>query len=151
MPRLRHIKASGYPVFITTRTITPILKEERFAFTVEEAIFFGRDKGWYLLLSYIIMTDHMHLVIIPKERDISKIMQGIKGFASRIINERLGKTGSIWQTGFYDYLLDSEEKLFTKIRYLEDNPVRKGLVSTPEEYRFSSAQRRDMTDLKLFI
>jgi len=59
--------------------------------------------------------------------------------------------GFIWQSGFYDYILDSEEKVLTRIRYIENNPVRKGMVSQPEDYAYSSIKEREATDFSKFF
>jgi putative transposase len=99
-------------------------------------------EGWYRLLAYVIMPDHFHIIIIPAGKNASQIMQGLKGYTSRVLNSINGGKGSVWQRGYYDYILDSEEKVLTKIRYIEGNPVRKGLTERAEEYEFSSAGER---------
>jgi putative transposase len=78
-------------------------------------------------------------------------MKSIKGFSSRRINEVLNRKGSIWQAGFYDYILDSEEMLLSRIRYVEENPVRKGIVEYAEDYKYSSARYRSETDYGMFF
>ena len=93
----------------------------------------------------------MHTIIIPRDKNISECMKSIKGFSARRINLVLSRTGSIWQNGFYDYILDSEEKLLTRMRYIEDNPVRKGLVMQSEDYEYSSITYRKETDFDKFF
>jgi len=121
---------------VTTVTLNrePIFKESIPADMVLEAILFGRRRRWYYLLSFVIMPDHMHLIIIPRDKNISECMKSIKGFSARRINSVLDRKGSIWQNGFYGYILDSEEKVLSRMRYIEDNPVRKGMVTRPEGY-----------------
>ena len=97
-------------------------------------------------MSFVIMPDHMHLIIIPKDKNISECMKSIKGYSARKVNLTSGKKGSIGQSGFYDYILDSEEKVLTRIRYIENNPVRKGMVSQPEDYAYRSIKEREATD-----
>ena len=153
MPRLRHIHLNDHPYITTTVTCDrkPILRNSKAADIVLEAILFGRRQKWYYLLSFVIMPDHMHLIIIPKERNISECMKSIKGFSSRKINEGFSRRGSIWQRGFYDYILDSEEKVTSRIRYIEENPVRKGMVRYAEDYKYSSIRYREETDFKIFF
>lgn len=112
----------------------PIFKESIAADMVLEAILFGRRRRWYYLLYFVIMPDHTHLIIIPRDKNISECMKSIKGFSARRINSVLDRKGSIWQNGFYGYILDSEEKVLSRMRYIEDNPVRKGMVTRPEGY-----------------
>lgn len=153
MPKLRHIYLKGYPYVVTTVTVNrePILKESKAADIVLETILFGKSQQWYYLLSFVIMPDHVHLVIIPREKNISQCMKSIKGFSARRINALLNRKGSIWQSGFYDYILDSEKKTLTRMRYIEDNPVRKGIVKQAEDYGYSSAKHVNETDFGQFF
>ncbi len=134
-----------------TRDRNPIFKDPNTADKVLEAILFGKGQGWYYLLSFVIMPDHMHLIIIPREKNISQCMKSIKGFSARRINEVFGRKGSIWQRGFYDYILDSEEKVLSRIGYIEQNPVRKNIVRYAEDYKYSSIRYRGETDYAMFF
>jgi len=118
---------------------------------VLDAILFGANQGWYFLLSFVIMPDHVHLIVIPKGKNISSCMKSIKGFSARQINALFGRKGSLWQNGFYDYILDSEEKVLSRMKYVEDNPVRRSLVKNAEDYPYSSAAHRDKTDFAFFF
>ena len=153
MPRLRHIHLNDHPYITTTVTNNreQIFKDSKAADIVLDAILFGRSQKWYYLLSFVIMPDHMHLIIIPREKNISECMKSIKGFSARKINEGFSRRGSIWQRGFYDYILDSEEMVISRIRYIEENPVRKGMVRYAEDYRYSSVRCREETDFKIFF
>src|SRR5574341_2651793 len=148
MPKIRHIHLSEYPYVTTTVTNNRehIFKDSNAADLVLEAILFGRSQKWYYLLSFRSMPDHIHLIIIPREKNISECMKSIKGFSARKINEGVSRRGSIWQRGFYDYILDSEEKVLSRIRYIEENPVRKGMVTNAEDYKYSSISYREETD-----
>ena len=116
-----------------------------------ESVLFERRLQWYYLLSFVIMPNHMHLIIIPRDKNISECLKSIKGFSARRLNSMLDRKGSIWQTGFYDYVLDGEEKVLSRMRYIEDNPVRKGLVTRPESYQYSSMGYREETDFDMFF
>lgn len=137
----------------TTVTVNrePIFEDSKTSDMLLKAILFGKNRQWYYLLSFVIMPDHMHLIIIPRDKDISESMKSIKGFSARQINEIFKRRGSIWQRGFYDYILDSEEKVLSRIKYIEDNPVRKGIVTNPGDYRYSSTKYRKETDFGMFF
>ena len=139
MPRLKHTYVKDHPYAVTTVTLNrePIFKEPKAADIVLESVLFGRRQHWYYLLSFVIMPDHVHLVIIPRKKNISECVKSIKGFSARKINELLGIKGSLWQDGFYDYILDTENKTLSRIKYLEDNPVRKGIVPIAEDYKYN--------------
>ena len=153
MPKLRHIHLKEYPYVTTAVTLNrePIFADSEAANILLEAILFGKSQEWYYLLSFVIMPDYIHLIIIPKDKNISECMKSIKGYSGRKVNLTSGKKGSIWQSGFYDYILDSEEKVLTRIRYIENNPVRKGMVSQPEDYAYSSIKEREATDFSKFF
>ncbi len=153
MPRLRHIHIKEYPYVTTTVTLQrePIFADYKAADILLEGVLFGKEQQWYYLLSFVIMPDHMHLILIPRGKNISECMKSIKGFSARKINALLRRNGSIWQSGFYDYVLDSEEKVLTRMRYIEDNPVRKGMVNRSEDYEYSSAKYRGETDFPTFF
>ena len=137
----------------TTNTVNRelIFTDSKAADVLLEAILFGRRQHWYYLLSFVIMPDHMHLIIIPKDKNISGCMKSIKGFSARKLNEILGRQGTLWQSGFYDYILDNDEKVLSRINYIEENPLRKGLVTAPEDYKYSSAKYREDTDFWIFF
>ena len=142
MPRLKHIDLRNYPYMITTATNNrkPVFEDSKCADILLNAILFGRKQKWYRLLSFVIMPDHLHLIIVPEHRSISECMKSIKGFSSRQINKLHRNKGPIWQDGFYDYILDNEGTLLGRIRYIEYNPVRAGLVREVGEYKWSSYQ-----------
>ena len=153
MSKLKHIDIKEYPYLVTTVTLKrkPIFASPDAANIVLEALLFGKKQKWYYLLSFVIMPDHIHFIIIPNEKNISECVKSIKGYSARRINSVLGEKGSIWQSGFYDYILDSEEKVLSRMRYIEDNPLRKGMVTYSEDYKFSSANYREETDFKEYF
>ena len=91
----------------------------------------------------VVMPDHVHMIFTPlvnkQDREVfslAEIMDAIKGASAHKINRLLGRTGKVWQTESFDRVLRSSEKLDEKIQYILDNPVRKGLASASEEYRW---------------
>lgn len=89
--------------------------------------------------SYVLMTNHVHLLLSPLERDsISRSMQYLgRGYVS-YINNVYGRTGTLWERRFRASLIDSESYLIACMRYIELNPVRAGIVDHPQNYRWSS-------------
>ncbi|KKL20790.1 hypothetical protein LCGC14_2451940, partial [marine sediment metagenome] len=86
------------------------------------------------------MPDHVHLVLTPLQDKagetygLAEIMNGIKGASVHSINRLLGRKGKIWQDESFDHLLRSTESAQQKVEYLSGNPVRKGLVSSVDDY-----------------
>lgn len=89
--------------------------------------------------AYVLMTNHVHLLITPEEvRGPSRMMQAVgRRFVSHI-NRRHHRTGTLWEGRFRSALVDSEHYLLVCSRYIELNPVRAGMVQHPGQYRWSS-------------
>lgn len=101
----------------------------------------------YKLYGFCIMPDHLHLVIHPFGRyNFSYIMKMIKGSFSRKLNKINAKNGKIWQKGFYDNCITDSLQLIRKLEYMHNNPVKAGLVTSPEEYLCSSYNHYIKTD-----
>jgi putative transposase len=141
MSRLHHIVIPDYPYMVTTVTAArvPFFTDPADAQIVLDAVLHGRSLGWWKVNAFVVMPDHLHIMMIPAKKNISECVKAIKGYSARLINARRQRRGSLWQPGFFDYILDSEDKILGRIAYIENNPVRSGLVTHPEEYIFSSA------------
>ena len=99
-----------------------------------------RQRDRFYLLGFVIMPDHLHLLIIPRgENKISFIMQEIKKGSARLINKSKRGKGKVWMDEYYDYVIRSKKGLAEKMRYMHHNPVKKGLVENEEGHPFSSA------------
>ncbi len=107
------------------------------------------------LLIAVVMPDHVHLVFIPlpcpheptqpraavphdqvQVYSFEEILGGIKGASAHSINKALQRSGRVWQDESFDHVVRCAEKLDKKIRYVRENPVRKGLVERPEDYKW---------------
>ena len=94
------------------------------------------------------MPDHFHLLLTePQRLTLSTVMQALKlGFSRRLLSpggalqHAALRPGSrrIWQPRFYDFNVWTEHKRIEKLRYMHRNPVKRGLVDTPEQWRWSS-------------
>ncbi len=153
MPKLRHIKIENGVDFITTciKNKETIFSNYANARILLDAILFGRKSGWYYLFGFVIMPDHLHIALGPGERRVPSIMQGLKGFSSKKINELHKKSGPVWQRGYRDFYIYKPETCLQKLRYIEENPVRAGLVDIPTKHPFSSAGREELLDLSMLF
>jgi putative transposase len=89
--------------------------------------------------SYVLMTNHVHLLITPMtETGIGKVMQSLGRSYVQYVNFRHRRTGTLWEGRYRATLLDSERYLLTCHRYIELNPVRAGMVADPAAYPWSS-------------
>ena len=95
----------------------------------------------YNLHVAIVMPDHVHLILCPlinETRNIviplPEIMKGIKVASAHMINRRLQQKQTIWQEESFDHVLRSSESLDQKVRYILENPIRRGLVKDWRQY-----------------
>jgi REP element-mobilizing transposase RayT len=114
------------------------LRIPEIAAMVVDAIHF-RELRDYQLHSYVVMPNHVHLLITPAMQ-VCKVMQSLKRFTAREGNKILGLTGKpFWQDESFDRLV-RDNKEFEKIKdYIEMNPVTAGLAHSQEEFRWSSS------------
>jgi putative transposase len=96
-----------------------------------------RTAGAYKLHAFVVMPDHVHLLLTPHAKTISQVMNLIKGAFSR----RLASNFPIWQRGFADHLVLDAAHFESRRTYIHQNPVRANLAPTPEAYPYSSASR----------
>ncbi len=86
--------------------------------------------------NYVIMPDHVHLFIrMAVERSVGVWLKGLKRALGRPLREDRDEK-SLWQPGFFDHLVRRDESYAEKWEYVRQNPVRKGLVSLPEEWPY---------------
>lgn len=105
---------------------------------VEEAIR-ARAGTEYGLHAWVVMPNHVHLSITPL-REVSEILNRLKGVTARAANRWLGREGErFWQAESYDRLVRDEAEFRRIERYILRNPVKAGLGASEEEYRWSSA------------
>jgi putative transposase len=94
------------------------------------------------LHAYVLMTNHVHLLVTPHEAGAtSRMMQAIGRRYVGAFNARYRRTGTLWEGRFKSALVDNTDHLLTCYRYIELNPVRAGMVAAPGDYRWSSHHR----------
>ena len=91
------------------------------------------------LHAFVLMTNHVHLLMTPSSADgISKVLQSVGRRYVRFVNAAYQRTGTLWEGRHKSSVVDRERYLLICYRYIELNPVRAGLVSSPEDYHWSS-------------
>ena len=131
------------PQEIRTYFLTAVTADRRRIFHVssnaellQETILGYRSQGRFLVHAFVIMPDHFHAILTPdREVSLEKAMQFIKGgFSFRLKSKR-----DVWMRSFNESQIRTEVKFSNSVRYIEENPVRAGLVTKPEEYPYSTA------------
>ena len=141
MVRIARVVASGYPHHIIQRgnRRQPVFFRDedysRYMTLLKEET----RKSGVRIWGYCLMSNHVHIVAVPeKEESLRRAFGEAHRKYSNSINRREGWTGYLWQGRFQSYPLD-ERYLYAVIRYIENNPVKAGIVKRAEDYKWSSA------------
>lgn len=154
--RLHRYYGAGYSHFITTSCYRrlPLLgsacNRDLFLHVLEQT----RRCYHFVVVGYVVMPEHIHLLLTEPERaNPSVVMQALKQSFARKLLRRIRarvdsrqstlwnsplESGHIWQARFYDFVVFSEHKRIEKLRYMHHNPVKRGLVLEPQQWRWSS-------------
>jgi putative transposase len=165
MPFYRRIYSPGQLQFLTTSTYrrAPLFLSDRFRGCFVQRLEEVRQEWHFLLIGWVLMPEHFHLLIKPQPADTTPlILKGLKEeSAKRIIRTlrqnpqhpwcrkmltrlRLPSTVHdqshyrLWQRRFYPFNVFSEAKIHEKLTYMHNNPVKRGLVSSPGDWPWSS-------------
>jgi putative transposase len=142
MPRIARIVAPGYPYHVTQRGNyqQPIFDEEDDFRQYLQWLKQYADKYSLNIWAYCLMTNHVHFVCIPiKEDSLARTFNTLHMRYSQYFNHKKRLKGHLWQGRFYSCILD-ERHVYTAVRYVENNPVRAGIVKKPQGYAWSSAR-----------
>lgn len=97
------------------------------------------DRFGWILYTYSLMSNHYHFVLeLTREQTLSRGMQWFDGKYAQYFNRRHQRVGHLFQGRFGSQLVDKEAYLLTVLRYVVLNPVRAGMVASPEDYAWSS-------------
>ena len=141
MPRPQRLNIPGVPQHITQRGNNR-----------QVCFFENKDRQTYLELllkaavrrgcsvhAYVLMSNHVHLLLTPDIADgVSHLMQDIGREYVRYINKTHQRSGTLWEGRFKSSLVDSEAYCLACYTYIELNPVRAAMVTSPQDYSWSS-------------
>ena len=114
---------------------------------VTQTLFRYRLQNAYLLHEFVVMPNHLHLLLTPSaSTSLEKAVQLIKGGSSHAIHKQRETLVMIWQEGFHDWTIRDAHDWQTKVEYIHLNPVRAKLADRPEDWPFSSASGRYTLD-----
>jgi putative transposase len=117
-----------------------LLQTERSASLLIEVLYHYRTQGQYRLHEFVIMPNHIHLILSPTSSvTIEKAMQLIKGGFSFRAKKAFGWKESVWHRGFNDRRLRDATEYANAVGYVLENPVKARLCSNPEGWPYSSA------------
>jgi REP element-mobilizing transposase RayT len=139
---------SGAPglVFAVTKCVAdrkPILLEPgigglRPADVLVESLRHLHQQGTWDCYGFVVMPDHLHIVVKVLAAPLSRSMESFCKFTGRRMVSVLGTQGAFWQKGFYDHAIRGPKALCAYLDYIRYNPVRAGLIEAPEQWSFSA-------------
>jgi putative transposase len=91
----------------------------------------------FRLLDFVVMPDHLHVLLtVGDGMTVEKAMQLIKGGFSYRLKKECGYLGEVWQRGFSETRVENRQSLMKHREYIAANPVKAGLVDSPERYPY---------------
>ena len=144
MARIKRIVIPNTPHHITQRGVRSMnifFKHEDYEY-YKELLFTQCKLHDLKIISYCLMTNHVHIIAIPKHKEsLSKAIGETHRLYTRKINFEQKVKGHLFQERFYSTPLDEEHFLYA-LRYVEQNPVKAFMVKYPWDYKYSSAKYR---------
>jgi len=141
MPRPPRAFLPGFPQHLIQRgnNRTAIFgADEDYGFYLESLLAVSRRYD-VAIHAYVLMTNHVHLLVTPAYRDsLARLMQALGRRYVRFFNAKYQRSGTLWEGRFRACLIDTDRYVLGCYRYIELNPVRANMVSRPNEYRWSS-------------
>lgn len=138
---------AGYPLHIVNRGVN---RGACFTENEDRVFYLGLlqehlPKSNCALHAYVLMTNHVHLLITPNDDEAAaRLMKPVAQYYAQRCNRRWKRTGPFWETPFKSSLVDSHSYALNCHRYIEENPLRAGMVRHPYEYPWSSFRANAM-------
>ncbi|WMJ70432.1 transposase [Stenotrophomonas sp. 24(2023)] len=137
-PRLRYGRyvqtGNVYSLTTVTAQRAPFFSDPGNATLLVEALRQVEARGFSHSLAWVVMPDHLHWLMQLRAGTLAGCMNLLKSRSGRLINQRMGRQGALWQHGFHDHAIRSDESLLEHAAYILANPVRAGLVGALDEY-----------------
>jgi len=100
----------------------------------EDALQKTSSRYKFRVVGYVVMPEHVHLLVSEPDTDL--LSAGLQGLKLSVV--RRAKPRPFWQRRYYDFNVFTEAKRIEKLGYMHWNPVKRGLVERPEDWRWSS-------------
>jgi putative transposase len=92
------------------------------------------------LLAWVIMPNHVHILVEVWTTPLSKLVQSWKKLATNLVNEHLKRRGQFWQEDYFDRFIRDQDHFQKAVHYIEKNPLKARLVKEPKDWQWSSAK-----------
>jgi len=144
MPRRHRLALAGHTHHLIQRGVNrqAIFFEDRDRIVFLEHLAAALEAQDCALHAYVLMTNHLHLLVTPAtDEGIGRMMQSLGRRYVGHVNRRYGRTGTLWEGRFRSTVVDAESYVMACYRYIEANPVRARMAATAADYPWSSHGR----------
>jgi REP element-mobilizing transposase RayT len=140
MARKSRVEFEGalYHVIVRGNQRQKIFRDERDRLSYLGRLEHYRKRYGFTLYAYVLMSNHVHLLLETGRVSLSKIMQGIQFSYTQLYNRRHGTVGHLFQGRYKAILCDRDQYLLELVRYIHLNPARMRSPIDPWKYRWSS-------------
>ncbi|MBM3131096.1 MAG: hypothetical protein FJ009_21030 [Chloroflexi bacterium] len=169
MTRLKSLDVAGHAHFVTTTIMgyKQVFLDDTYCGIVIQNLDHYRTVKNVALLGYVVMPEHLHAILLPRGTEtVSVFMRDFKKYVSKQVLQKLAADGKhdllesfvvpagkskkrshqVWMDEFWDENIYSEWFFRQKLDYIHNNPAKRGLVKSPDEYRFSSFRNYFLED-----
>lgn len=130
-----------YHIISATNTRRPMFADPVAARTVVLTMRRMQENGWLHSHAWVLMPDHLHWLFTLGERaDLSATLNRFKSASAHAVRELYPDTTHVWQSGFFDHGVRSDEDLRSIARYIVANPLRAGLCQSVGDYPWWDAE-----------
>ena len=142
MPRIARKKSGSniYHVMIRGINRQNIFEEDDDRLCFMKILNYCKDISQFKLYAFVLMSNHIHLLIEPSEEPLSTVFTRIETRYALWYNKKYQRTGYLFQNRFRSEAVDTDQYFMTVLRYILQNPMKAGLESRPGSYRWSSFQ-----------
>ncbi|SDX17018.1 REP element-mobilizing transposase RayT [Pseudomonas syringae] len=123
-----------YMVTSVTRGREPVFADVRLGRLLVQELRRCEEQGLVKSLAWVVMPDHFHWLLEFKKNDLPMLMQQIKARSSIAIGKIRARHETLWQSGYHDQAVRSEQNMVGLARYIVANPLRAGLVKKIGDY-----------------
>lgn len=155
MPRIGRVVLQNYPHHIVQRghnrqVVFPTEEDFRYYLETLKA---GKSEFGVKVYGYCLMTNHVHLVLEPpgEVAVLGRLMKRLAGRQTRYMNRLEGRRGTLWESRYKSSPIQTDEYLLACCRYVDLNPVRARMVTSPEDYPWSSYRMKAGLDQSSWI
>ena len=128
-----------YLVSTATFGRRPLFSDFKVASIVAREIRAREIAGDWENVAWVVMPDHLHLLVAMGTTALARAVGRLKGRTSRMIGLSCGLDGPVWEVGYHDHAVRREEDVRALARYVCANPIRAGIVTTLRDYPFWDA------------